>query len=228
MSINELLAHSSNYTTTSGRRIDYIVIHYTGNDGDTAEGNCKYFSAAGRNASAHYFVDERETWRSVRDKDRAWHCGGKVYYHPKCRNSNALGIELCSRKDKRGAYYFKPETIARAVALTRAKMAEYGIPPEHVVRHYDVTHKMCPAPFVQDAAAWQAFKNALTVREDNMATYKDYTEIYPTIDDAPDWARATLKKLMDKKALQGDGNGNINVSEDFCRTMVILDRLSVF
>lgn len=228
MSINELLAHGSNYTTTSGRRIDYIVIHYTGNDGDTAEGNCKYFSAAGRNASAHYFVDDRETWRSVRDKDRAWHCGGKVYYHPKCRNSNALGIELCSRKDKSGAYYFKPETIARAVALTRAKMAEYGIPPEHVVRHYDVTHKMCPAPFVQDAAAWQAFKTALTTQEDNMATYQYYTEIYPTINDAPDWARATLKKIMDKKALKGDGNGNINVSEDFCRTMVVLDRLSVF
>ncbi len=223
MSINELLAHSSNYTTTSGRRIDYIVIHYTGNDGDTAEGNCKYFSAAGRNASAHYFVDERETWRSVRDKDRAWHCGGKVYYHPQCRNSNSLGIELCSRKDKSGAYYFKPETIVRAVELTRAKMAEYGIPPEHVVRHYDVTHKMCPAPFVQDAAAWKAFKNALTAREDS-----DAMETYKTIADAPDWARSTLKKLMDKKALQGDGNGNINVSEDFCRTMVVLDRLSVF
>lgn len=223
MSINELLAHGSNYTTTSVRRIDYIVIHYTGNDGDTAEGNCKYFSAAGRNASAHYFVDERETWRSVRDKDKAWHCGGKTYYHAKCRNSNALGIELCSRKDKSGAYYFKPETIVRAVALTRAKMAEYGIPPEHVVRHYDVTHKMCPAPFVQDAAAWQAFKNALTAREDS-----DAMETYKTIANAPDWARETLKKLMDKKALQGDGNGNINVSEDFCRTMVVLDRLHVF
>lgn len=223
--IRELLAHSSNYTAMTGRNIKYIVIHYTGNDGDTAEENCKYFAAANRKASAHFFVDEREIWRSVKDKDRAWHCGGKVYYHDYCRNSNSIGIEICSRKDSDGRYYFMPAAVALAVELTRAKMAEYGIPAENVMRHYDVTHKICPAPFVQDEAAWENFKKALTAEEDEMATYRDYTELYQTIKDVPDWAQPTIKKLVTKKALNGDGNGNINVSEDFCRTMVVLDRL---
>lgn len=219
MIIRELLAHKSNYTATGTREIKYIVIHYTANNGDTAQGNCNYFSGANRNASAHYFVDELEVWRSVKDGDKAWHCGGDVYYHPYCRNTNALGIELCSRKDNNGAYYFKPETVALALELTRAKMAEYGVPPQNVVRHYDVTHKICPAPFVRDEAAWQAFKAALITKEvQDMPTYKK-------IDDVPSWARPTLQKLITKKALSGDGNGNINVSDDFCRIMVVLDRL---
>lgn len=219
MLIQEHLAHSSNFTAMDSRTIKYIVIHYTANDGDTAEGNCNYFSGTSRLASAHYFVDNKEIWRSVRDKDRAWHCGGTKYYHPYCRNANSLGIELCSRKDKNGNYYFEPETVTLAIKLTRKKMAEYGIPPENVVRHYDVTHKVCPAPFVRDEAAWQAFKAALTEQEE-----QDVVK-YQTIKDAPEWARPTIKKLMDKKALSGDGNGNINVSEDFCRVMVVLDRL---
>lgn len=106
--IRELLAHSSNYTAMTGRNIKYIVIHYTANDGDTAQGNCRYFNAANRKASAHYFVDEQEVWRSVKDKDGAWHCGGKTYYHDHCRNSNSIGIEICSSKDSDGRYYFMP------------------------------------------------------------------------------------------------------------------------
>ena len=219
MIIREHLASKTNYTATGTRAIKYIVIHYTGNDGDTAFSNCKYFKGANRNASAHYFVDEQEVWRSVPDGDKAWHCGGSTYYHPACRNANALGIELCSRKDKNGNYYFKPETVELAVQLTRAKMAEYNIPAENVVRHYDVTHKICPAPFVHDETAWATFKAALITKEvQDMPTYKK-------IGDAPSWARPTLQKLITKKALTGDGNGNINVSEDFCRTMVVLDRL---
>ena len=75
MLIRELLADRSNYTAMGSRPIKYIVIHYTANDGDTAQGNCNYFRGANRNASAHYFVDGQEVWRSVRDGDKAWHCG---------------------------------------------------------------------------------------------------------------------------------------------------------
>lgn len=53
--IRELLAHNSNYTAMTSRDIKYIVIHYTANDGDTAEGNCKYFNAANRKASGSLF-----------------------------------------------------------------------------------------------------------------------------------------------------------------------------
>ena len=47
-------------------------------------------------------------------------------------------------------------------------MATYKIPPENVLRHFDVTGKRCPAPFVENPEQWKAFKerlNKMTVEE---------------------------------------------------------------
>ena len=160
--MKERFANETNYTKNQNpRKIRYIVIHFTANDGDTAAGNCNYFASANRNASAHYFVDEKEAMRSVKDGDTAWHCGAKKYKHAECRNGNSIGIELCSRKDAAGRYYFKAETVQNAIELTRSKMEEHGVPAERVLRHWDVTGKNCPAPFVENPQAWAEFKAAL-------------------------------------------------------------------
>ena len=156
-----LLAHKSNYSESGGRKIDYIVIHFTSNNGDTAKGNCNYFAGANRKASAHYFVDENEVWQSVPDKHVAWHCGAKTYKHPSCRNANSIGIEMCSRKDANGQYYIAPETGARAIELTKQKMGEYGVTVDRVLRHYDVTGKLCPEPFMRNPELWDDFLGKL-------------------------------------------------------------------
>lgn len=40
--------------------IKYIVIHYTGNKGDTAQNNLDYFANGNtRQAGAHFFVDKK-------------------------------------------------------------------------------------------------------------------------------------------------------------------------
>ena len=61
--------------------IEYIVIHDTGNQNDSDEGNANYFSADGRNASAHYFVDDNSITQVVEDKDIAWHVGDEGLLH---------------------------------------------------------------------------------------------------------------------------------------------------
>ena len=162
MNINSLLADKSNYSIGRTKNIEYLVIHYTANNGDTAKGNCKYFQGANRNASAHYFVDETEIWQSVEEKDTAWHCGTtRTYYHKFCRNENSIGIELCSEKDSNGEYYFNNETIQNAVLLVKSLMQKYNISLENVIRHYDVTHKNCPAPMVNNVKFWDNFKTLL-------------------------------------------------------------------
>ena len=151
-------AHSSNFKKGRTSTIKYIVIHYTANNGDTAKGNLNYFANnQNLSASAHYFVDENEVCQSVKDTDTAYHCGGKTYKHKSCRNSNSIGIELCSRKDSNGKYYFKDKTIANAVAITKELMQKYNVPVENVIRHYDVTGKICPAPMVNDEKLWKDF-----------------------------------------------------------------------
>ena len=121
MEIKEKLACAENYGgTRSLADIRYLVIHFTANNGDTAKNNADYFAREAAGASAHYFVDENEVWRSVPDSRTAWHCGTTgTYFHPYCRNKNSIGVELCSRKDANGVYYFTGETVGRAVQLVR-------------------------------------------------------------------------------------------------------------
>lgn len=159
-------AHTSNFKRGRTDSIKYIVIHYTANNGDTAKNNLDYFANnQNLSASAHYFVDENEVCRSVNDVDTAYHCGAKTYKHKYCRNSNSIGIELCSRKDSKGKYYFKDETVTRAVALTKELMQKYNIPVENVIRHYDVTGKICPAPMVNDEKLWKEFLARLSEKK---------------------------------------------------------------
>ena len=71
--MNEIWASSTNYgATRPTSNIKYIVIHYTSNNGDTAENNGKYFQGANRKASAHYFVDSDSIVHSVPDNRIAW------------------------------------------------------------------------------------------------------------------------------------------------------------
>lgn len=170
MNIPFVPADSSNYYSgRGGNSIKYIVMHYTANDGDTDEGNAHYFQGAGRRASAHYFVDENSVTQSVRDNDAAWHCGGDLEsaHHPLrgiCMNRNSLGVEMCS-DIVGGKYTITPQTVDRAVELVKYLMAKYGIDVDHVVRHYDVTGKDCPKPWVRDESLWRKFKARLTAKD---------------------------------------------------------------
>ena len=236
MEIHFQQANAGNYLAASRGKaqIDYLVIHFTANDGDTAKNNADYFARENISTSAHYFVDENEVWQSVRDADIAWHCGTRgTYFHPYCRNANSIGIELCSRMQD-GKYYFRDGTVDQAVQLVRTLMARYGIAPDHVVRHYDVTHKNCPAPFVENAAAWQDFKRRLTGEVDDMTAdeVKQLIEqsktVYKTAAAVPDWGRATVDKLVRKGWLQGEEKGNLNLPEEILRVLVINDRAGIY
>lgn len=237
MSIPFKEARAENFRAASRRPSDicYLVIHFTANDGDSAKNNADYFAREAPGASAHFFVDEREIWQSVQEKDIAWHCGTRgMYFHPYCRNANSLGVELCSRK--RGEkYYFTPETVKNAQQFVRSLMKRYGIPTENVVRHYDVTHKNCPAPFVEDAGAWQKFKAGLIeqAKEDNMTEkqVKQLIEqsktVFDTEEAVPEWGRATIEKLTKRGLLRGE-DGKLALTEEMLRVFVVLDRAGAF
>ena len=76
-------------------------------------------------------------------------------------NRNSLGVEMCS-DIVGGKYTITPQTVDRAVELVKYLMAKYGIDVDHVVRHYDVTGKLCPEPWVRDESLWRKFKARLT------------------------------------------------------------------
>ena len=132
----------ANYTHMSNKKNEYIVIHYTGNATDTALANARYFETVNRGASANYFVDQTSVYQCVLDSDKAWHVGVNYGNHTlfgKCTNSNSIGIEMCSNKNK-----IAQDTYKNTVDLTKKLMKKYNIPASRVVRHYDVCNKVCP------------------------------------------------------------------------------------
>lgn len=160
-------ADSSNY---GGKRnlsdMKYIVIHYTGNKGDTAMNNCKYFQGKNRHASAHCFVDGSGIcYKSVSLKRVAWAVGGLYTqkngagkYYKRCTNANSLSIEMCNCVGK------VPDNVYKdVVTLTKYYMKKYHIPADHVIRHWDVNGKDCPDPWAgKDNAGWKKFKKAIS------------------------------------------------------------------
>ena len=225
--MNFVQCNAENYRAGRTRPVQYIVMHYTANNGDTAKNNCDYYHrVGGLQASAHYFVDEHGVMQSVHEDYTAWHCGARAYWHPECRNANSIGIEMCSRKRADGSYYIKPETVANAAALAKDIMQRYGIDTDHVLRHYDVTGKRCPMPWVDDPAQWVAFKDMLTPgntttdeEDEDMATR------YNSVNELPEWAQEETRRLVDRGALLGDEHGNLDVTMDMLRTMIVCQRM---
>ena len=182
-------ANGANFARGRTQPIEFLVIHYTANNGDTVQNNLDYFSRNAVGASAHYFVDENGYGQSVKDADTAWHCGASSYRHKTCRNANSIGMELCSRKDSKGNYYFLDQTVYNAAALARQLMQTYGIDRTHVLRHYDVTGKRCPAPMVDNPTLWENFLNLL---EDKTMTYAEAIE---TVKEKTGLSDATMQFL---------------------------------
>lgn len=175
MDINKNIT-STNRTIMNNRDIKYIVIHYVGAV-STAENNTKYFKSVNRQASAHYFVDDTSIWQCVEDKDSAWHCGGGLQgllghkYYKKCLNSNSIGVEMCCYRNG-SKLDISDKTISNTIELVKELMKKYNISASNVIRHYDVTGKKCPAPFVSNSNRWNDFKSRLTVSTSKPTTSK--------------------------------------------------------
>ena len=69
-----------------------------------------------------------------------------------------------SQADTSRDWYFEDATVEAAVELTRDLMDKYNVPADHIIRHYDVTGKICPNPYVYNHTkhTWDAFKAALS------------------------------------------------------------------
>lgn len=137
---------------TQSDKIENIVIHYTANPGTTAEQNRNYFEglkdSKKTRASSHFIVGLKgEIVQCV----PTW----EIAYASNDRNSDTVSIETC-HKTKDGTY--TKETYDSMVQLTAWLCEKFGLTEEDVIRHYDITGKICPKYFVEDEDAWKQFK----------------------------------------------------------------------
>ena len=167
--INEKLI-KYNFSKRTEGKIKYIVIHDTGNTdkGAGADNHFLFFNGADRQSSAHYFVDDKQILRVVKDSDKSWHCGDGRGLNG-ITNENSIGVEMCINSD--GDFN---KTYLNALKLTKYLMKKYNIPLENVVRHYDASRKICPNIWKENNwEKWNRFKEALN---NLYKEQKDYTK----------------------------------------------------
>ena len=134
--------------------IQAVVIHYLANPGTTAQQNRDYFEELskgedGVSISSNFVIGlEGEVIACVPP--------GEVAYASNNRNSDTVSIENC-HPDVTGK--FNPATYESLVKLTGWLCCKYQLDPLNggVIRHYEVTGKICPKYFVENEEAWQAF-----------------------------------------------------------------------
>ena len=134
-------------------KVTAIVVHYVGNPGTTAEQNRSYFNnlAELKNAyaSSHYVVGLQGEIIQCVPLD-------EIAYASNNRNYDTISIECC-HQDAEGR--FTGDTYNSLVRLVAALCRTYGLNPEtDVIRHYDVTGKLCPIYYVNNPDEWYAFK----------------------------------------------------------------------
>jgi N-acetylmuramoyl-L-alanine amidase CwlA len=136
--------------------VKYIVVHYTAGTG-SARNNCIYFSNGNRNASAHYFIDDDSIYEYADPKAYAtWHCGdGGGKYG--ITNANSIGIEVVNTGNA-----FSEAEIEKLAWLVQKLMADFNVPADRVVRHYDASRKSCPAYYVKNSAKWTELHARIT------------------------------------------------------------------
>lgn len=163
-----------------------IIMHYTANNGGTARNHKDYFNNLnGVYASAHLFVDDNEAICIIPLDEVAYHANDTVRYnsdgsiykplYSQIGNANygAIGVEMCL--DRNGNITEK--TFQNTVKAVKELIAKYpNVTRNKIWRHYDVTGKNCPAPWVAKPSELERFKDAVFGK----ATSNDTTATKPS------------------------------------------------
>ena len=152
------------HVTRYSRIPKYLAIHFTASSNSKpGRALSTYNTFISRQASADFVVDDRDIvqfnpyiknyycW-AVGDNKQLSKEGAK--FNGKACNKNTISIEICSTcnpttstavsKPNHEGWSFTEVTLNNAVKIAKIIMKRYNIPIENVIRHYDITGKLCP------------------------------------------------------------------------------------
>ena len=207
--------------------------------------NFNQYRPNGQSVCVHAFVQRDGTvYQTLPWTVQAWHCGGSA-------NSTHIGIEMtepasivytgganwrdfdtaATETHVRGTYaaavelfaqlcnQFDLDPLADGVIISHAEGAARGIASAHA----DPTHLwsafgLTMDGFRADVAAKMSAENTDEEDEDMATRYNSVSEL-------PEWAQEETQRLVDRGALKGDENGNLDVTMDMLRTMIVCQRM---
>lgn len=148
-SIPALIHPSPNHGIRKGGRTpNSILLHYTGLP--TGEAALRQLCNPATEVSSHYLVWENgELSQLVAEERRAWHAGRGCWAGEADMNDVSIGIEIANAGHKGGSPDYTPAQIATVIALTQDIAARWGIAPNRILGHSDVSphRKIDPGEF---------------------------------------------------------------------------------
>jgi N-acetylmuramoyl-L-alanine amidase CwlA len=173
-------------------QVQAIVVHYTANPYANAEDHQEYFDGADggnyRYAGAHIFVDRFEAVETIPLNEVGYQANERKagpllsslrastsYYPGGNANLLTIGIEMCIEED--GSFH--PDTIERTrivIKRLQGQFPQLSDTKNRVVRHYDITGKICPKPFVDSPRAWNDFLDSIDKPVKTAAQIQDEKE----------------------------------------------------
>lgn len=219
------------------------VLHSIGIQQPSAAVIAKNFDSPNAEASVHAVLQaDGQVLQLMPWNARAWHVGGGVNGSA---NNTHIGVEMTEPsciwydanngyklhiEDRAAALEFVKKTYAQAVELFAWLCTEYGWNPlkDGVI----LSHKECYARGIgsnhgDPEHLWDALNTGYTMntfRADVAEEMEDNMVRYNKVEDMPAWAQEEIQALVDAGALRGDENGNLNLTEDMVRMLIINKR----
>ena len=216
-----------------------VMVHSCGVAQPNVEVFLKTWNVPGYTACVHAFVHEGGVVQTLPWNRRGWHAGGAA-------NNTHIGFEICEPAGhtykggtmigydtEQNEEYFR-KVYQNAVELTAELCRTYGLDPleEGVILCHSEGYQRGVASNHADVMHWFP-KHGKTMDDfrrevaEAMAGKTVTVRVYGGLEDTPAWCRPSLRKAMDKGVLKGTGEGRLDVTEDFCKVVTLLDRLGL-
>ena len=186
---------------------------------------------------------------------RGWHSGyASKSSRTNANKLGYIGFEICEDNLADAEYFakvyreaveltahlckmFNLDPQADGVVICHSEGFDRGLASEHAdVMHWLPKHGKTMTTFRRDVA------DLLNAKEENPVKPEpveldpvERTLVFGTLEDVPEWYRPSIRKLMELGAFTGHSDPDpstfddnvLNVSEDFCRVMTVIDRLGL-
>lgn len=211
--------------------------------------NYNQYRPNGQSVCVHAFVQrDGKVYQTLPWTVQAWHCGGSA-------NGTHIGIEMTEPAsivytghgaewrdlDPTATETHVRGTYAAAVPLFAQLCAQFGLDPLAdgvIISHAEGRMRGVASSHADPAHLWNAFGltmdmfrrdvyNAMRgiANNDNNNDEEEDVMRYNSIEEIPDWARGTIKEMMDAGLISGIGGGNLDLSADMLRMLYVMWRM---
>ena len=215
-----------------------LMLHSIGCPQPSAAVLARYFDQyqpGGQSVCVHAFVQADGTvYQTLPWEMRGWHCGGAA-------NGTHIGVEMTepsagmtyaeSAAQITGTYHAAVELFAQLCEMYSLDPLADGV----IIGHAEGHRRGVASNHADPELLWNTYGMGYTMDGFRRDVYnkmrekveedEDMATRYNSVNELPEWAQEETQRLVDRGALKGDENGNLDVTMDMLRTMIVCQRM---